>query len=74
MGSHYGECGILESVRRQLGCAELYFGSFEGANRILLTEDIVKEDLTLEDNLIGNLSYISDYGLGVHLKEGIEWK
>lgn len=74
LGSHYGECGILESVRRQIGCSNLDFNLFEGANRILLTDDIVVEDLKLREDLKGDLSYISDYGLGVHLKEGIEWK
>jgi L-alanine-DL-glutamate epimerase-like enolase superfamily enzyme len=62
LGSHYGECGILESVRRQFGCSEL------------LTRDITKENLNLYDDLIADLSYISDYGLGLRLKEEIEWK
>ncbi|MEM5882771.1 MAG: enolase C-terminal domain-like protein [Candidatus Aenigmatarchaeota archaeon] len=72
-GAHYGECGIIESVRRQIGCCKLSFKFFEGANRILLTDDIVKEDLKLKDNLVADLSYISTYGLGINLKETIKW-
>ena len=74
LGSHYGECGILESVRRQTGCSSLFFDSFEGANRILLSDDIVVEDLSLKEDLKADLSYISDYGLGIHLKRKIRWK
>jgi len=74
LGSHYGECGILESARRQVGCSNLYISSFEGANRILLSNDITKEMLKLRNDLAADLSFISEYGLGVHLREGLEWK
>lgn len=74
LGSHYGECGILESARRQFGCTENYISSFEGANRMLLESDIVTENLKPSANFKGDLSYLSGYGLGIHLKENIQWK
>lgn len=69
IGSHFGESGVLEAARRHFAFGAPGINSFEGGTIMLFKEQVTREHLGFDDDLLANIDSINRPGLGVSLKE-----